>query len=114
MSVPGPLNFTRDWQAARNSHDPVGVPTRYADSIRFRSLKAQTLVERGMIECKNVLHEHRREVQPAPAFGVRDVFGGYQMTVMRCDNHRDMPAVETFDCNEAGLVCRAAARHRDI
>lgn len=114
MSAPGPLSFTLEWQVARNSHDPDGVPTCYADSIRLCLRKAQTLVERKLIEGKNALHEHRGEVQPAPASAVRDVFGRDQMTVTPCHNHRDVLAAETLDFNAAALVCRAAARHRDI
>ncbi|QJF50531.1 YybH family protein [Roseobacter ponti] len=117
MSLPEPLSFARDWQAAWNSHDLDRVLARYTDDIRFRSSKAQTLVGRGLIEGKDALRDYWRqalEAQPTLAFRVQDVFGGYQMIVITYLNHRDVLAAETLYFNEEGLVYRAAASHRDI
>jgi ketosteroid isomerase-like protein len=117
MTDPEMHAFAQEWEAAWNSHDLDRILTHYADDIRFSSRKAMALVGSGDILGKAALRAYWGKAlagQPDLAFRVVDVYLGHNMMVITYTNHRSVLAAETLSFGADGLVCRAAACHREI
>lgn len=115
MSIPDPITFAQEWQAAWNSHDLDRILAHYSEDVRFYSNKALALIGNGEISGKVALRDYWGRAlagQPDLTFAVADVFGGYRMQVITYINHQGVGAAETLYFNDAGLVWLASACHR--
>jgi len=113
----GKTCFSKNWEAAWNSHDMDTILSHYSENVVFRSNKAIPLVGSGEIKGKETLKAYWTEAltrQPDLKFEVLEVFNGFQMMVILYRNHKDVLATETLYFDENDQICRAAACHREL
>lgn len=109
-----PAAFATEWEAAWNAHDLTRILAHYAESVIFRSVKAEALVGSGVVRGKAALADYwaqALERQPDLRFSVEEVFRGQGMLVIVYVNHRGVRAAETLRFDAAGLVVEASACH---
>jgi len=110
------MERSKAWISAWNDHDLERILAHYAEEIEFISPFAVRLagVPDGTVRGKAALREYFRkalEAYPELHFHLHFVCASVQSFTVVYESVHGLQAVEVFELNEAGEVCRVLAHY---